>query len=152
MIDSRKLEDLDPLVQVMAKQLLEVAVENGIKLILTSTYRDHEKQQALYDQGRTTPGKIVTNAKPGQSFHNWRVAFDVVPVENGKAIWDNNELWSKVGALGRDMGLEWGGDWTSFKDKPHFQLTGGLSLEDFQAGRQLSDVIELKQDPEEMLS
>lgn len=152
MIDSRKLEDLDPLVQVMAKQLLEVAAESGIKLILTSTYRDHEKQQALYDQGRTTPGKIVTNAKPGQSFHNWRVAFDVVPVENGKAIWDNNGLWNKIGALGRDMGLEWGGDWTSFKDKPHFQLTGGLSLEDFQAGRQLSDVIELKQDPEEMLS
>lgn len=144
MIDSRKLTDLDPLVQVLARQLLDVAAESGIELLVTSTYRDHERQQALYDQGRRTPGKIVTNARPGDSFHNWRVAFDVVPVVAGQPVWDDDELWSKVGALGRDMGLEWGGDWASFKDKPHFQLTGGLTLADFKAGRTLSEVIELQ--------
>lgn len=144
MIDSRRVEDLDPLVQVMARQLLDVAAQDGLKLVITSTYRDHERQQALYDQGRTKPGKIVTNARPGESFHNWRVAFDVVPVVNGVAVWDNDQLWEQVGALAREMGLEWGGDWVSFPDRPHLQLTGGLTLTDLQSGKLLSDVIELR--------
>lgn len=84
------------------------------------------EQQNIYDQGRTSPGAIVTNAKPGDSYHNYGLAFDVVPVAY-KTLPDWNPagpLWQKVGAIGKSFGLEWGGDWTPAKrDLPHFQLT-----------------------------
>jgi len=130
MINSRNLDDLTPDTKAKAKALIAGCLLEGIDLIVTSTYRDYASQGALYDQGRKTIGKIVTNAKPGYSFHNHRVAFDVVPVVAGKAIWDDARLWSRIGAVGALAGLEWGGLW-KFKDKPHFQNTGGHSIDDF---------------------
>jgi peptidoglycan L-alanyl-D-glutamate endopeptidase CwlK len=127
----------------MAEALLATCNQEGCKLTVTSTYRDAEAQDALYAQGRTKPGKIVTNAKGGQSLHNWRVAFDVVPMRDGKAVWGTTGwdglLWMKVGAIGRSIGLEWGGAWSRFPDFPHFQFTGGLMLADFQAGKTLEE-------------
>ena len=74
MINSRRIEDLHPKVQPLVRAFEahadEVLKPQGIDLLITSTYRDHASQQALFDQGRTKPGKIVTNARPGQSFHN----------------------------------------------------------------------------------
>lgn len=141
MINSRKVEDLHPKVQVLAKKLIEVCAAVGIKIQVTATLRDNEYQNALYAQGRTKPGPKVTNAKGGQSLHNYGVAFDIVPVRDGKAVWGttgaDGRLWQQIGALGRSVGLEWGGDWVSFKDLPHFQYTGGLTLANFQAGRTL---------------
>lgn len=137
MINSRNLADLHPHVRKLAERLLARAKEDGIDLLVTSTYRDHESQAALYAQGRTAPGKRVTNAKPGYSWHNWRVAFDVVPIISGKAVWEDEALWRRVGALGQSVGLEWGGAWASFPDKPHFQYTGGLTLADFRSGKTL---------------
>jgi peptidoglycan L-alanyl-D-glutamate endopeptidase CwlK len=69
-------------------------------------------------------------AKGGQSYHNFGLAFDIVVLDAvGKADWDvSHPGWKQAGALGRSVGLEWGGDWTGFKDWPHFQYTGGLSL------------------------
>ena len=79
MIDSRDIKDLHPIVASLAKTLIERAKnELGIKLLITSTLRDNECQAKLYAKGRTAPGPKVTNAKPGQSFHNYGVAFDVV--------------------------------------------------------------------------
>lgn len=137
MINSRNIADLHPRVQNLARKFIQECEEHGIKLLVTSTYRDAESQNALYAQGRTVPGKIVTNAKAGQSFHNWRVAFDVVPLVNGKAVWNDDVLWHKIGAIGIECGLEWGGNW-KFKDTPHFQYTGGLKLADFRAGARLA--------------
>lgn len=137
MINSRKIEDLHPAVATLCNELVEACREQGIDIIVTSTYRDHESQNALYAQGRTKPGSKVTNAKGGQSFHNWRVAFDVVPVVAGKAIWNDAMLWGRIGKIGQGLGLEWGGAWKSFKDLPHFQYTRGLTLADFQAGKHL---------------
>jgi len=134
MISSRKIEDLNPKVQVLANALITECKNHGIDLIITSTYRDIEAQNALYAQGRTTKGAIVTNAKGGQSFHNFRVAFDVVPIVNGKCVWSNSALWKQIGAIGESVGLEWAGGWKSFKEKPHFQYTGGHTLADFQKG------------------
>lgn len=85
------------------------------------------------------PGKKVTNAKGGQSFHNFRVAFDVVPLVNGKAVWSDSGLWQHIGKLGKDLGLEWAGDWRTFKEMPHFQFTQGLTLKDFQQGKNLKE-------------
>ncbi|NTW53626.1 MAG: M15 family metallopeptidase [Chlorobaculum sp.] len=137
MINSRHIEELHPHVQLLANQMIEECKKAEIDLLITSTYRDFESQNALYAQGRTTPGKIVTNAKGGQSYHNWRVAFDVVPIVNGKAMWNDSVLWQKIGAIGRSSGLEWAGDWKKFKEFPHFQFTGGLTLADFQQGKQV---------------
>ena len=138
MINSRKIEDLHPFVQGLAKKFISECKKQGIEILVTSTYRDKECQTALYAQGRTKPGKIVTDAKAGRSWHNWCVAFDVVPLVHGKPDWDNNALWHKIGGIGKNVGLEWAGDWHSFQEFPHFQYTGGLTLADFQSGKVLS--------------
>lgn len=141
MINSRKLEDLHPLVQAKARLMIEKCRQAGIDLLVTSTYRDLASQDALYAQGRTVPGNRVTNALAGQSFHNYRVAFDVVPVVNGKPCWETSgasgQMWNQVGAIGKSCGLQWAGDWKTFPEFPHFQHTAGLCLADFQAGRTL---------------
>jgi peptidoglycan L-alanyl-D-glutamate endopeptidase CwlK len=138
MINSRKLEDLLPQVRTRVEAFLKAADEAGIDLLVTSTYRDNASQDALYAQGRTAPGRIVTNAKAGQSFHNHRCAVDVVPVRNGKPVWDSKDpVWQTVGRLGKAAGLEWAGDWKRFKEFPHFQYTGGLTLAQLQQGAKI---------------
>jgi len=136
-INSRDLADLIPQAHVRADKLIELCKAAGIDLLITSTYRDNESQDALYAQGRTAPGKIVTKAKGGQSFHNYRCAFDVVPLVHGKPVWDDEALWVRIGQLGKQIGLEWAGDWVTFKETAHFQYTGGKSLKQLQAGEQI---------------
>ena len=92
MINSRSLSDLNPKVAAMCSEFINRCKAQGIDVIITSTYRDAECQDKLYAQGRTEPGKKVTNAKAGQSFHNWRVAFDFVPIVGGKAVWNDDAL------------------------------------------------------------
>ena len=136
---SRKIEDLHPTVQAKCRAHMAACEEAGISLIITSTYRSPEEQAVLYAQGRTAPGKIVTKAKPGQSMHNHRLAYDVVPLRNGKPVWgtsgEDGVLWQKVGALGVEQGLEWAGSWVKFKESAHFQWTGDLTLAELQAGK-----------------
>jgi peptidoglycan L-alanyl-D-glutamate endopeptidase CwlK len=135
MIDSRSLDDLLPEAKEKALQLIKVCTDFGITLIITSTYRDNECQNKLYAQGRTAPGKIVTNAKAGESYHNYRIAFDVVPLRNGKPIWDSaDQVWRQIGKLGEECGLEWAGRWTGkIKETAHFQLPG-YNLADLKSG------------------
>jgi peptidoglycan L-alanyl-D-glutamate endopeptidase CwlK len=126
-MSSRNLEDLHPLVADKAKQLVQMAAAEGVEILVTSTLRTFEEQAELFAKGRTKPGAIVTNAKPGSSWHNFGLAFDVVPLVNGKAIW-NSPFWNQIGELGKEVGLVWGGDFKSFKDKPHFELHPNLTL------------------------
>ena len=135
MINSRDLKDLDPYVAGLAKKFITACKKQGIDLLVTSTYRDNESQNALYAQGRTKAGRIVTNAKAGQSFHNYRLAFDVVPIVNGKPQWNDFRTFQKIGAIGKSIGLDWAGDWKTFKELAHFQWTGGLSLAQLKAGK-----------------
>ena len=137
MINSRSLDDLIPQARVRVDKLIEVCKAAGIDLLVTSTYRDNESQDALYAQGRTKPGKIVTKAKAGQSFHNYKCAVDVVPLINGKPVWDDTMLWSQIGGLGKQIGLEWAGDWKGFQEYPHFQYTGGKTIKQLQAGEKI---------------
>ena len=134
MITSRNLADLLPRTAAKVSNMITHCKEAGIDVLITSTYRDAEAQDALYAQGRTIAGKRVTNVKGGDSFHNWRVAVDVVPVVNGKAIWDDLTLWARIGSIGTQCELEWGGYWKSFNDKPHFQDLNGFSLDQYQRG------------------
>lgn len=138
MINSRNLDDLLPCVKERAERFIAACKVSGIDLLVTSTYRDNESQNALYAQGRTAPGKIVTKAKGGESFHNYRCALDVVPIINGKPNWNSADpVWAEVGRLGKLAGLEWAGDWKTFKETAHFQYTGGKTLKQLQAGEQI---------------
>ena len=139
MINSRSLDDLIPEAKKRAQAFITACKFEGIDLLVTSTYRDNDSQAALYAQGRTAPGKIVTNAKAGQSFHNYRCAIDVVPMRHGKPIWDSKDaIWQTIGKLGKEAGLEWAGDWKRFKEFPHFQYTNGKTLAQLQAGEAIA--------------
>lgn len=130
---SRKLEDLRPDVREKAEKFLEIAKNMGIEVLITCTYRSKEEQAILYAQGRTSPGKIVTNALPGQSKHNnvepdgqypASLAFDIVPIIGGKPQWDSsNPVWKVLGGIGKSVGLNWAGEWKRFKEYPHFEVS-----------------------------
>jgi peptidoglycan L-alanyl-D-glutamate endopeptidase CwlK len=124
---SRKLEDLHPLMVEKAHRMIELARADGIEILVTSTLRTFEEQADLFAIGRTKPGKIVTEAKAGESWHNFGLAFDIVPLVNGKAIWDS-PFWSRIGELGKQLDLIWGGNFKRFKDKPHFEFHPNLNL------------------------
>lgn len=134
MINSRKLEDLLPYVQTLCQKFIDACAAEGIDILITSTYRDNESQEALYNQGRTTPGAIVTDAKAGYSFHNYKCAFDFVPLVNGKPAWNDLKLIAKCGAIGESIGLEWAGRWEHFKELLHCQYTGGVTIDQLRAG------------------
>jgi peptidoglycan LD-endopeptidase CwlK len=129
---SRKIADLHPMLQPLCAEFLEKAKDKGIDVLLICTYRSAEEQAQLYAKGRNgTPGPIVTNAKPGESEHNFTIggkpaarAFDVVPMLNGKCIWDvGSPLWQMLGKIGLELGLDWyGAPGSSFKEYPHFCL------------------------------
>lgn len=136
MISSRSLDDLLPKVKTLALAHVEACAKIGIDLLIYCTYRDAESQNSLYAQGRTSGGAIVTNAKAGQSWHNYRLAYDCVPLVQGKPAWGDSALYRQVGIAGESVGLEWAGRWTGkLKETAHFQYTGGLTLADLQAGR-----------------
>lgn len=138
MINSRNLSDLLPVVEKMAIRFHKRCLIAGYEILTTSTYRDAESQAKLYAQGRTEPGKIVTYANSGQSYHNYKVAFDIVPIRNGKCVWGTSgkdlETWQAIGTIGKACGLEWAGDWKRFREFPHFQYTNGLSIDALKIG------------------
>lgn len=110
-----------------ARQLVHEAKKHGITIRLISGTRTYAEQQKLYDQGRSLPGKIVTNAKPGSSWHNHGAAFDVGVFHGGDYI-PESPAYRKVGAIGKALGFEWGGDFKTIVDEPHFQMTNGKSI------------------------
>ena len=108
----------------------------------THTLRTFAEQNKLFAQGRTAPGKIVTRARGGQSYHNYGLAIDIVLLVdrdgNGtfeSALWDTKSDfdqdgradWMEVVDVFKRHGWEWGGDWR-FVDAPHFQKTFGYSI------------------------
>lgn len=141
MICSKNIDDLHPSVKAkVALFIRRCEAELKLdKLQVTATYRDNEYQDSLYAQGRTKPGKIVTNARGGTSWHNYRCAVDVVPVQGGKLNWGSNpqeiKTWMEIGRIGKECGLEWAWDWPSFKEMAHFQYTGGLTMAQLAAGK-----------------
>lgn len=131
LISQKRINTLHPAIQQKAQAFVNEAERQGIKLRVTSAYRSFEEQNDLYKQGRSKPGQVVTNAQGGESTHNYGFGFDVVEMVNGKPVW-NNPNWNRIGEIGKSFGFEWGGDWKSFKDKPHFQNTFGYSIADLQ--------------------
>ena len=129
---SAKPTDLLPLVKRKANAIVAAMAKNGHPVRLVEGYRSPARQTKLYNQGRTTPGNIVTNAKAGQSFHNFGVAVDFVFRKEGYNA--SVAQWELLGEVGKLQGFEWGGDWSGFVDRPHLQMTLGYTLKEFQNG------------------
>lgn len=146
-MSSRKLIDLSIPMFACCTEFELLLAGKGIPYVRACTYRSHHEQEALYAQGRTTPGRIVTHARGGQSPHNDTIkpelmrvtskyerlpaanAADYYPLQNGKLLDDKTDaelaLWEKIGQIGEACGLDWGGRWKHPKtDKPHFQMKG----------------------------
>lgn len=120
-----------PQVAAKAAALQAACQERGWRLRIYCTFRSVEEQDALYAIGRTAPGKKVTNARGGKSWHNYGRAFDAVLIVGNRAVWGSQkgdeELLEAVGRLAEGVGLEWGGRW-KMRDGCHYQLTEGLKL------------------------
>lgn len=129
-VTQQRIANLHPLIQPYVKQFILNAQQKGIELRVVSGYRTFAEQNALYEQGRTTSGQIVTNANGGQSLHNYGLAVDVVQIIDGNPMWNYN--LDNISAIGKQLGFEWGGDWTSFKDYAHYQMTFGYTLSELQ--------------------
>lgn len=129
--DSRSegnIATLLPRVRPFARALIEKAANQGIIIKVTSGTRSFAEQDQLFAQGRTKPGKIVSNARGGFSNHNFGIAFDVTiftgssDPEKAKTPVFESPIYKAIGALGTELGLEWGGNWKTIVDEPHFQL------------------------------
>jgi peptidoglycan L-alanyl-D-glutamate endopeptidase CwlK len=117
-----KLAGLRTEIQPLLAGLLLAAFEDGIPLIITDGFRSVTEQDRIYSQGRTEPGPIVTNARGGSSWHNYGLAADLAVLVNGRPTWPNDlPLWARIGAIGKALGLGWGGDFPT-PDRPHFEL------------------------------
>ena len=123
-VDARSekvIATLLPEVQPLARALVQKAAANGIKIRIISGFRSYAEQDALYAQGRTAPGSIVTKAQGGYSNHNFGIAFDIGVFEGATYLGDSPK-YKAVGVLGMELGLEWGGNWKNMVDQPHYQL------------------------------
>lgn len=126
---SRSLDDLEPGTRTRAQRFLAACADADLDILIYCTYRTPEEQACLYAQGRVRPGAVVTNAKPWQSWHNWRRAFDFVPLTGGKPQWNDHEAYAKAGAIAESVGLEWAGRWTgSLRETAHCQFRDGHTL------------------------
>lgn len=119
------IQSLQPKAQEKAREFLKAVTaelgQDGTVFKILSGTRTYAEQDALFAQGRTKfPGSIVTKARGGQSNHNFGVAWDIGIFQAGKYI-PESPLYKKAGEIGKRLGLEWGGDWQSIQDEPHFQ-------------------------------
>jgi len=123
---SNALSSLNPHVALLARRFLELTRANNLDVRIYNAFRSWDEQDRTFAQGRTLPGDVVTNARGGDSYHNWGLAFDAAPYENGQ-ISNDTKKYAKMGQLGQQVGLEWGGTFKSIVDLPHFQYTFGLN-------------------------
>ena len=130
-MDNLTLDRIKTAHPILREQLLaqykEISAQlpAGVVLRFAYVFRSFAEQDALYKQ---VPK--VTKAKGGQSIHNYGLAFDIVLIINGKASWAIDSNWLKVVNYFKSKGWEWGGDWKSFKDAPHFQKTFGYTWQE----------------------
>jgi peptidoglycan L-alanyl-D-glutamate endopeptidase CwlK len=170
-LNNARINKMHPLARQPARNFINAAEKKGIQLRVTDTLRTFLEQANLYaigcsccscGIGRTKPGSIVTNAKPGESYHNYGLALDVVEIKNGILIGIVicsvcNSIgykpdyplarWKEIGALGKSFGFEWGGDWITFRDLPHFQITFGYTVTQlmakYNAGQRVGDYVNI---------
>jgi peptidoglycan L-alanyl-D-glutamate endopeptidase CwlK len=120
-----RLKKIHPELARRVRILVDNLAQGGVQIEVVQGLRTFAEQDALFAQGRSKSGQVVTNARGGQSNHNYGLAVDVVPFNDGKPNWNApNSIWVALGAEAEKLGLEWGGGWKKFIDRPHVQLPG----------------------------
>jgi peptidoglycan L-alanyl-D-glutamate endopeptidase CwlK len=142
-MDSRSLtalETLHPAIRpdaIAAWTEVQAAMAANVKVIVIQGYRTFAESNALYAQGRTAPGDIVTFAPAGESFHNYGLAFDFAMVTNGKDDYNVGPHWMQVVTIMKKHGWTWGGDFpkepVDKTDNPHFEKKLGHNWRDLLA-------------------
>jgi hypothetical protein len=125
------LNALHPYFRDKVQQLISICKAKGIQLAFVETYRTHSKQAEYKGMGRK-----YTRSGAGKSKHQYGFAVDVVPIVNDTACWHDKVLWKKVGVVGEQLGLRWGGRWRYPYDPGHFEWTGGLNTLDLATGKE----------------
>lgn len=133
----RNVNGLTADTRVKVERWVELCMARGVEVLVYCTRRTLEEQAALYASGRTVPGPVKTNAKPGYSWHNYGRAVDAVPMVDGKPDWSysENEIhWRVMIEEGDRVGLEWAGRWKTFKEFVHWQFVPpGLTYDQARA-------------------
>lgn len=121
---SRNIKDLHPRLQDKIGELKFKCEQQGLSIGIGECLRTLDEQDALYAQGRTKSGKIVTNAKGinYSSQHQWGIAVDFYRNDGIGAFENGDKFFEKVGKIAKSIDLGWGGDWTSIKDRPHLYI------------------------------
>ena len=114
---NRDIKSLQPLAQQAAQLFLDTCKARGIDIFVTEYHRSQERQNYLYEQGRSRPGNIVTWTR--SSNHTSGYAWDIA-VNPPHDLYDS-KIIAKAGQVAKELGIEWGGDWKE-KDTPHFQI------------------------------
>lgn len=141
-ISETRLASVHPQLAKLVRQMSEQLEAEGVAIRVVQALRTWDEQAALYAQGRTTPGNIVTNAQPGHGWHEFGCAIDLVPSQFApdkpySPDWNaEHPSWKRMIEIGTSLGLFAGANFRSFKDNPHFQLTGDLPVSPTDAVRQ----------------
>ena len=153
---SRSLDDLTPEGKVAAEKMTQLCKDVELDILIYCTLRPLEEQAKLYRQSRPwseikskilkfnnrgfnflgdildgvgpSSGPHVTNAGPGESWHNYGKAWDAVPLIGGKPAWSYTKAkneWDGYGEAVRLAGAFWAGDWVGFREYPHAQIEKG---------------------------
>lgn len=119
----RGIDKLHPGLIPICNEFVRRCKDSGLNVLVTETFRTKSEQDEIYAQGRTKPGNIISNAPYPKSPHCWGVAFDFCRNVKGREYDDSDGFFAKCGAVGKSLGLTWGGDWKTFVDKPHLEWT-----------------------------
>lgn len=114
--------------RVVLTRGVELCHQAGIPIYLFEGYRSPIRQAQLYAQGRTAPGRIVTRARPFQSWHQYGLAGDLVVYQDSKWTWKPIELYKRAGSILCELGLEWLGNSKTFPEMPHYQFKTEIPL------------------------
>lgn len=128
-----RLSKVHPVLAAKVKQMAVTLATEGIIIRVTQGLRTYQEQDALYAQGRTTPGNIVTNAIGGKSYHNYGLAVDVIPGVPNSNPWlpdwnINSPSYARMVEVGTKLGLYSGSKFVHLPDWPHFQMAGNMPV------------------------
>jgi peptidoglycan L-alanyl-D-glutamate endopeptidase CwlK len=129
-VSEARLQQVYPALADKVRRMADMLSSEGIVIRVVQASRTWAEQQALYEQGRSRQGKIVTNCQGGRSYHNFGLGVDCCPSTHGPGMpydpdWNAaHPTWKRMEAVGQSLGLDSGATWRTFPDAPHFQLTG----------------------------
>lgn len=115
----RDIKQLSAQAQKACALFMERCKAAGLNVLITETYRSQERQDYLYQQGRSRPGKVVTWTR--SSRHTSRRAWDICKNVKGQEYSDVS-FFKRCGAIAAELGITWGGTWKSSPDTPHFEI------------------------------